>query len=163
MKIRRDHEYVHDLEDVYALFTDAAEIEAKQEALGARGISIEECESFEDGADVRFVRELPADVPGILTKFLQPWNTVRQSERWWCRDDGCYEADLEIEIANVPVTISGTLELEPLEEGCVNHVRMTVDCGIPLVGKTLAEFVGKDCKRLIAEEYQYLTERLESG
>ena len=163
MKIRRDHEYAHDLEAVYALFTDAAEVEAKQEALGARKICIEECELFEDGADVRFVRELPADVPRILTKFLQPWNTVMQSERWWSRDDGRYEADLEIEIANVPVTISGTLELEPLEDGCVNHIRMTVDCGIPLVGKTLAEFVGKDCKRLIAEEYQYLSERLESG
>ena len=40
---------------------------------------------------------------------------------------------------------------------------MTVDCGIPLVGKTLAEFVAKDCKRLIAEEYAYLTERLDSA
>ncbi len=163
MKIRRDHEYAHDLEAVYALFTDADEIEAKQEALGARSICIEECEVYDDGADVRFVRELPADVPRILTKFLQPWNTARQSERWWSKDDGRYEADLEIEIAGVPVTISGSLELEPLENGCVNHIRMTVDCGIPLVGKTLAEFVGKDCKRLIADEYQYLTERLESG
>ncbi|MBT8081613.1 MAG: DUF2505 domain-containing protein [Gammaproteobacteria bacterium] len=163
MKIRRDHEYAHSLEALYALFTDAAEIEAKQEALGARRIRIEECEIYDDGADVRFVRELPADVPGILSKFLQPWNTVTQSEDWRSGDDGRYDAELEIEIANVPVTISGTLELEPLENGCVNHVRMTVDCGIPLVGKTLAEFVGKDCKRLIAEEYVYLTERLDSA
>ena len=163
MKIRRDHEYAHDLEVVYALFIDAAEVEEKQEALGARSISIEECEIYDDGADVRFVRELPADVPGILAKFLQPWNTVTQSEQWRSNDDGGYGADLEIEIANVPVAISGTLELVPLENGCVNHIRMTVDCGIPFVGKTLAEFVGKDCKRLIAEEYQYLTERLESA
>ena len=74
MKIRRDHEYAHSLEAVYALFTDAGEIEAKQEALGARSISIEECEIYDDGADVTFVRELPADVPGMLRKFLQPWN-----------------------------------------------------------------------------------------
>ena len=163
MKIRRDHEYAHSLEAVYALFTDAGEIEAKQEALGARSISVEECEIYEDGADITFVRELPADVPRVLRKFLQPWNTVTQSEQWRSTDDGGYDADLEIDIANVPVTISGTLELEPLEDGCVNHVRMTVDCGIPFVGKTLAEFVAKDCKRLIAEEYAYLTERLDSA
>ena len=163
MKIRRDHEYAHSLEAVYALFTDAGEIEAKQEALGARSISVEECEIYDDGADITFVRELPADVPRVLRKFLQPWNTVTQSEQWRSTDDGGYDADLEIDIANVPVTISGTLELEPLEDGCVNHVRMTVDCGSPFVGKTLAEFVAKDCKRLIAEEYEYLTERLDSA
>ena len=163
MEIRRDHEYAHSFEAVYALFTDAGEIEAKQEALGARSICIEECEVYEDGADVRFVRELPADVPRVLKKFLQPWNTVTQFEQWRSTDDGAYDADLEIEIANVPVTITGTLELEPLEDGCVNHVRMTVDCGIPLVGKTLAEFVAKDCKRILAEEYEYLTERLDSA
>ena len=59
-----------------------------------------------------------------------------------------------------PVTISGTLELEPTKSGCVNHVRMTVDCGIPFVGKTLAEFVAMDCKRLIADEFEYISERL---
>ena len=35
-----------------------------------------------------------------------------------------------------------------------------IGCGIPFVGKTLAEFVAKDCERLVAEEYDYITERL---
>lgn len=163
MKIHEDHEYSHGLEAVYALFTDPGEIEVKQEALGAREIVIEECEIYEDGADVRFVRELPAEVPGILKKFLQPWNTVAQFEQWRSTGDGGYDADLDIDIANVPVTISGTLELQPTEDGCVNHVRITVDCTIPFVGKTLAEFVARDCARLVADEYAYITERLDSG
>jgi len=112
---------------------------------------------------VTFVRELPADVPGILAKFLQPWNTVKQSEQWTCYDDGSYQADLVIDIASVPVNIEGTLELEPLSDGCVNHVRLSIDSGIPFVGKTLADFVAKDCKRLIADEYEYITERLASA
>lgn len=163
MKIRRDHEYAHSTDVVLSMFTDAGEIEAKQQALGARNIRIEECEIYDDGADVRFVRELPADVPGILRKFLQPWNTVEQSEQWRSTEGGGYDADLAIDIANVPVTISGTLELEPVEGGCVNHVRMTVECGIPLVGSTLADFVARDCKRLIRDEYEYLSERLDSA
>lgn len=163
MKIRRDHEYAHGLEAVYAMFTDSGEVQAKHEALGARNISIEECEIYEDGADVRVVRELPAEVPGVLSKFLQPWNSVTQFEQWRGTDDGGYDADLEIDIANVPVTVTGSLYLEPVEGGCVNHVRLTIESSIPFVGKTLAEFVAKDCKRLVADEYQYITRRLAGG
>ncbi len=148
---------------MFALFTDRKAIHAKQEALGARKIRIEKCETSADGAVVSFVRELPADVPGLLSKFLQPWNTVEQTEQWTCYADDVYQAELEIDIAGVPVTIEGTLELEPLGDGCVNHVRMTIDCGIPFVGKTLAEFVAIDCKRLIADEYDYISERLDSA
>ncbi len=162
MKIRRDHEYSDSTDTVFALFTDAKEIKAKQKALGARNIRVEECDRDADGAVVRFVRELPADVPGILSKFLQPWNTVEQSEQWRICDDGVYKADLAIDITNVPVTVSGTLKLEPVDDGCVNHVRMTIDCGIPFVGKTLAEFVAMDCKRIIAEEYAYISDQLSS-
>lgn len=163
MKIRRDHEYAHSTETLFALFTDAKEIEAKQKALGARKIRVEECDSDDDGAVVRFVRELPAEVPGVLSKFLQPWNTVEQSEEWRDCGDGVYEADLEIDIANVPVTIEGTLKLEPADDGCVNHVRLSVDCRIPFVGKTMADFIGKDCKRLIADEFDYITDLLDSA
>ena len=160
MKIRRDHEYAHSTDVVFALFTDRKEIKAKQKALGARNIKVEACEADADSATVSFVRELPAEVPGVLKKFLQPWNTVAQSEEWRRLDDDQYAANLSIDIANVPVTITGTLKLEPLEDGCVNHVRLDVDCGIPFVGKTLVEFVAADCKRLIRNEYEYLRGRL---
>jgi len=160
MRIRENHEYAHGTDALYALFTDIREVEAKMEALGARNIEIEECELYEDGAVVSFVREMSAEVPGILSKFLQPWNTVGQAENWRDCGDGVYEADLDIDIANVPVTITGTLRLEPIDGGCINHVQVTVECGIPFVGKTLAEFVASDCARLIEEEYEYLTERL---
>ena len=66
MKIRRDHEYAHSTDTVFGLFTDAKEIKAKQKALGARKIRVEECERDTDGAVVRFVRELPAEVPAAL-------------------------------------------------------------------------------------------------
>lgn len=160
MKISRDHAYKHGTDALFAQFTDSSEIEARQKALGARKIRVIDCETDSDGATVQFVRELPADVPGILAKFLQPWNTVEQTEQWQVCDDGVFKADLDIDIANVPVTISGTLELKPVDDGCVNEVRLDVECGIPFLGKTLAEFVAKDSKRLIADEYDYITDRL---
>ena len=163
MKIRQDHEYAYDLEAVYAMFTDMEEVAAKHAALGARNFSIEECELYEDGANISFVRELPAEVPGVLARFLQPWNTVEQSEQWRSSDNGGYDAELDIDIAGVPVTVTGTLELEPVEGGCINHVRIDIESGIPFVGGTLAEYVAKDCERLVAEEYDFICERLASG
>ena len=120
-----------------------------------------DCDNDDEGAVVRFVRELPADVPGLLSKFLQPWNRVEQSEEWRICDDDIFEGELDIDIANVPVSVEGTLTLKPTDKGCVNEVRITVECGIPFVGKALAEFVGADCKRLVEEEYEYLTDRLD--
>ena len=75
-----------------------------------------------------------------------------------------YQAEFDIDITGVPVTIdrnAGTAG--PADDGCVNHVRMTIECGIPFVGKTLVEFVAIDCKRLIADEYEYIRERLDSA
>jgi hypothetical protein len=40
---------------------------------------------------------------------------------------------------------------------------MVIDSGIPFVGKTLAEFVATDCKRIVASEYDYIVDRLASG
>ena len=74
MKISADHVYTHSTDAVFALFTDPKEIEAKQKALGARNIEVIDCDGDADWATVRFVRELPAEVPGILSRFLQPWN-----------------------------------------------------------------------------------------
>ena len=107
---------------MFALFTDEQEIMAKQEALGARNIRIEECETYSDGAVATFVRELSAEVPGILSKFLQPWNTVEQAEQWRRLGGGEYEADIAIDVANgCPIV---TVDLGRSSIGCV-HLRLT--------------------------------------
>ncbi len=163
MKISIEHAYVHSADTLFAHFTNVDEIEAKQEALGARNTRVVDCDRDSDGATIRFVREMPADVPGILAKILQPWNSVEQSEQWRICDDGRFESELSIEVANVPVAVCGTLELKPVDDGCVNQIRLDVDCSIPFVGKILAEFVVKDCRRLMAAEYEYITDRLNAA
>lgn len=87
MKFSREHNYSHSTDTVFALFTDAKEIKAKQKALDARKIRVDECE----------------------------------------RD------------------------------------AMVIDSSISFVGKTLAEFVAKDCERFVAREYEYISDRLAPG
>jgi hypothetical protein len=160
MRITENHTYAHSTDTVFFLFTDAKEIEATQKAVGARNIRILDCKRESEGAIVRFVRELPAEVPGLLSRFLKPWNSVEQAQRWRSGDGGRYKADLAIDVANVPITVSGTLELKPVDDGCVNQIRLDVDCSIPLLGKSLAEFAATDCKRIMAAEYKHNTDRL---
>lgn len=163
MKISANHRYLHSTDALYSMFTDSKEIKAKQKALGARKIRVLECKKESDGANVRFVRELPIDVPDLLSRFLQPWNSVEQSERWRSLDGEIFRSELTIDVANVPVTVGGTLKLKPVDDGCVNQVRLTVDCSLPFVGKKLAEFIAADCKSLVAAEYKYITDRLASA
>ena len=163
MKISANHRYSHSTDVLYSMFTDSKEIKAKQKALGARKIRVLDCENESDGAIVRFVRELPAKVPGILSRFLQPWNSVEQSERWRSLNGEIFKSNLTIDIANVPVTVGGTLKLKPVDDGCVNQVRLVIDCSLPFVGNTLAEFVAADCERLVTAEYKYITDRLASA
>ncbi|MGB5333361.1 MAG: DUF2505 domain-containing protein [Woeseiaceae bacterium] len=163
MKISADHRYLHNTDAVYFMFTDPKEIKAKQKALGARKIRVLECERDSGGAIVRFVRELPVEVPDILSRFLQPWNSVEQAEQWRSLDGEIFKSELSIDVANVPVTVGGTLKLKPVDDGCVNQVRLVIDCGLPFVGKTLAEFIAADCKNLVAAEYRYITNRLASA
>lgn len=146
---------------VYATFIDASNIKAKQKALDARKIRVLECDVAPDRASVKFARELPAAVPDVLRRFIQPWNRVEQSEEWRRTEDG-FAAQLAIDIANVPVDVSGTLRLKATQDGCVNEVRIDVSCGIPFVGKTLAQFVAADCERLVAEEYDYIKALLDA-
>ena len=161
MRITAEHRYAHDTPTVLKTFTEASEIRLKQQALGARNIRIDECDVDADCANVRFTRELPATVPSLLQSFIQPWNRVQQSEVWQREADG-FAAQLVIDIAGVPVDVAGSLNLKQVSGGCINEVCIDVLCGIPFIGKALAEFVAADCERLIAEEYDYITERLDA-
>jgi len=160
VRITAKHRYAQGTQAVLATFTDAGEIKAKQKALGARKTRVRECKRTSQGMRVRFVRELPAAVPGVLKRFIQPWNSVEQSETWREIGDDGFAADLAINIANVPVDVSGTLQLKPTGDGCVNVVRIDVSSAIPFLGKTLAQFVAADCKRLVAKEYDYIKQHL---
>ena len=65
--------------------------------------------------------------------------------------------------SNVQIVSLVTRTLVLSELGCGKHVRVTIKCGSPFVGKTLAEFVAKDCECIIAGDYVYISERLEQA
>jgi hypothetical protein len=156
MEVKDVHQYDHNVESVFRFFRDPELVKLKYDGIGSRNVEILDTSEDGDVFTIKIQREVPADVPGILQKFLGAWNKVVQTEHWQTAADGGRTCNLNVDIAGVPVTVTGTMALQPHGEGCVNDVRMKVTCGIPLVGKKLAEFVGGDTKKAMDSEYAYI-------
>ena len=160
MRVEERHEYADSSKAVFALFTDRDEIEAKHRAIGARDIVITECTRSMTQAHVEFRRQMPVSVPAFLKTFLQPWNTVNQVESWSRESGGVFTACVAVDIEGVPVSIHGTLRLQPTDSGCVNEIDFDFGCSVPLVGRKLTKFVADESRRIMQAEYRYLSDRL---
>lgn len=160
MKIKALHQYSKDVDTVFALFHDPDFMQEKYLGIGARNVDVLECSGSAGRYSVKVRREVPADVPSLLKKFLNPWNTLTQSEQWQGAAGGPYRCQIAIEIAGVPVSIAGEMELRSQDSGCVNDVRLEVKCAIPLIGGKLADFVGSDAEKAVQAEYDFIRSRL---
>ncbi len=156
MKIKVLHHYKQDVDAVFSRFHDPDFMQEKYTRIGARNVDVLECSGSDGAYRVKVKRDVPADVPGLFKKFLNPWNTLVQSEQWDGQAGGPWRCQIGIEISGVPVSISGDMELRTQDGGCVNEVRIEVKCGIPLIGGKLADFVGSDAEKAIQAEYEFI-------
>lgn len=160
MEVRDKHSYAQDVDTLFKHFCDATQVQSKHEALGARNINLVKFESTDSTLNVIIEREVPADVPKAMKKFLSDWNQIKQVESWSGTPGEGYHCDISIEISGVPVTIAGTMDLTSEGAGCSNSVCLDISCGIPLVGKKLAELVASQSKTSMREEYEQVKSAL---
>ena len=163
MKIKAVHQYAKDVESVFGLFHDPEFMQTKYVGIGARNVEVLESAGSDGRYAVKVKREVPADVPALLKKFLNPWNSVVQSESWEGKTGGPWRCTFTIDIAGVPVTVKGAMELRAEGSGCVNDVQLEVKCGIPLIGGKLADFVGSDAEKAMQKEYEFIRAHLGQG
>ena len=163
MKIKALHQYNQSVDRVFSLFHDPDFMKEKYAGIGARNIQVVECAGSEGSYRIKVQREVPADVPALLKKFLKPWNTLVQCEQWEGQAGGPYRCKLGIQISGAPVSIGGEMELRTQGDGCVNEVRLDVKCGIPLVGGKLADFVGADAEKAVQAEYEFIRGHLDKS
>ena len=160
MKVTATHRYECSIDELYELFTQKQYYLDKFAACGARNVEIIEAAQTDEGFVVESQREVPADVPGVLKSFLGEWNTLRQSEVWDGEEGDEYYNDFEISAEGVPVDMTGTMNLMPDGDGCVNEVEIDINCAIPLVGKKLAQFVASDTEKTLAAEYAFTQKQI---
>lgn len=156
------HEYDHPVDEVYAAFTDPDFYIAKFEGIGDRGVQVVDDGEDDDGFWVETYREVPADVPGVLRKFLSEWNAMTQTENWSANEDGYYN-QLELISKGVPLDISGEMFLSGDGESSVNRVVMYLKSSVPLLGGQLEKFGAVRTREGLDAEYEFIQGYLAGG
>lgn len=160
MEVKFKHSYKQGVDVVFKGFGTKSILERKFTALGARNISVESCKLTKTALDIKHSREVPVNVPGLLKKFLGEWNAVTQEEHWTGTAGKHYESVMTVSFKGVPVSIKGIMILAGDAKGCTNTVTLTVESGIPLIGRKLADFIGATAADEGQKEYEYLRENL---
>src|SRR5206468_2141475 len=80
-KMQVTHELAGDVDTVFALMTDPDFLQRKFDAGGAKDVHVER-EDTSGGVRVVIRRKVTLDLPGFAAKFIQPTNTVVQTEDW---------------------------------------------------------------------------------
>lgn len=154
MEVKVRHIYDQPVDAVFTKLGNKASVERKYKDLGARNIKVEKCKLTKTSLEIVISREVPANVPPLLKKFIAEWNVAHQEERWTGIAGKSYQGDVKISIKGVPVTITGKMVLASKDKGCVNDVTLTIESGIPLIGKKLAEFVGQNSATELQRQYE---------
>ena len=155
MDIHEKFVFTQPIDSLFKAFGNKAGVEKKYTALGRRNINIESCKLTKDTLNLKVTQETPLDAPAALKKFLGDWTESTQEENWTGTPGKEYKGDLNIKLKGVPCTLVGGYLLYPEGKGSIFEVKLSVSCGIPLIGKKLAEFVGTAAQKQMNAEYEY--------
>ena len=155
MGVESVYTYPAPLERVFPLFSDAAVLAARYEAVGATDVEILECE--DDGTSLRVVsrRTVESAVPDFAARFIQPRNTITQTEEWGALDGPGRSGTWSVEVRGIPVAMAGEISLRNTPGGTEYRVSGRVSVGIPLVGRKLAAFVEEDLRAKLDAEHRH--------
>ncbi len=163
MQLEMTHHYPASVGQVLDAFFDEHHILAKNERLGAREVRVAQSHRDQDVGKLIVERKMTtsAEVPGLLSGFHREWNSVRQEEHWFCKDDGEWHCEFRVRIDHVPAKIQGYMRLQGEGRECTNHVNLTVQCDVPLLGKKIARFLIEDMEHKIDQEHRITRQLLD--
>ena len=156
MDFQLEHAYDADPNDVLAMLTNSEFLRARLAATGALDYQVVECARTTDGG-YRIVTErtVQADSPGFAKKVFKPTNSMRQVEDWQADPDAAPTAAWTIEAKGVPVRTSGTIRLQRVPNGTVQHIAGTIKVSVPLIGGRLERFVFDQARQTIETEHRF--------
>lgn len=154
------HHYKSPLDRIVGFYHDAKKTQEKLSALGARNVRVDQRPSPSKDLELVIKRELPAKPPKAIERFFHPWNEVQQREQWTWVTDHKLLCSVNIKIKGIPCTIESRLDFEDTADGCVNHIETKVQSKVPVLGRFIEEFIVKDAKRYMDEEYQFIQAHL---
>ena len=157
MKVTSSHTYAASPAVVFEAMTTPEVLIEKYTALGHQDVRIMERTESAGAVRVTSKRKVPMEVPGFAKRFLQPLNTVEQTDEWQAPTaKGERHGTWKVSASGVPVSVGGTLHLKAAGKGrTVVEIDGDVSCSIPFVGGKLASFVGADVERTMRGEEEF--------
>ncbi len=120
---------------VYGMITDPAFVERKCSA-GSVAYEVDVVADSRTGSVVATQRTLPdAEVPEFVRRFVGGAVRVNERVEWDLPDaEGGREGRIRVEIAGVPVRLTGQVFLRPFGGGTVYEVEGELKASVPLLG-----------------------------
>ena len=147
--------YAKDMETVFKVLTDKSFLIKKFESTGAKNITIPECAEKNDTFVITRKLDIPANPPGFAKKFVKAMNTVTATDTWRSYDRERKTGEFKIAIKGLPVSITGSLTLNPTKQGCDYIVEFDAKVHIPLIGNKIAKLIENDTRANLEMDYQF--------
>jgi len=149
-------------EEVYALLTDQAFQEAKCEATTVGGPYTAEVRASRSGDRVTTQRELPTDdLPDVARSFVGEKLTIIEIIEWSAAtDDGSRTAVVDMHVKGAPLTLKGTVRLEPSAAGTVEVLDAELKANVPFIGGKIEQAASGPIRTAIDIETRLLREWL---
>ena len=152
-------EYPGTVAQVHDAFCDRDYWQARLAASGADDAILDVFRVGHDGGvDVVTTQVLRADrLPAVVHQFHRGDLHIRRAETWTGLAGDVAEATVASSIHNAPVVLNGEGLLTPLHRRAKLTFRATVEVRIPLVGRKMESFIGKQLMSLLDTEQEFTT------
>jgi hypothetical protein len=130
---------------VFTMLSDEAYVSRKATAMGALEHDASVSDLGGGRTRIRLLRTLPSVVPDFVKPLVGQTIDVEQIEDWEAAlADGARSGDLRARIGGAPVSLSGSMSLQPTDDGTTIHrVAVTVRAKVPFVGGRIEQSIGE--------------------
>ena len=150
------------VEEVHALLIDPAFQEAKCAATTDNGVYTVKVGGGADGHRVHTERQLPSDgLPDMARSFVGDHLTIIEVLDWnGPAADGSRSSLVDIHVKGAPLTVKGTIRLEPQGATTVEVIEADLKANVPLIGGKLERAASEPINAAIRIEIDLLREWL---
>ena len=162
MRLSTREELNGTVQEVHALLTDPAFQEAKCAATTDNGVYTVKVGGGVDGRRVHTERQLPSDsLPDMARSFVGDHLTIIEVLDWSSPGpDGSRSSLVDIHIKGAPLTLKGTVRLEPSGSKTIEVIEAQLKANVPLIGGKLERAAADPINAAIRIEIELLREWL---
>ena len=151
-----------DPEAALALLSDPAYVEEVAVGTGGQDVEVSVTPTTDAGAVIVSARSLPAEVPSYAKPLVGDQVRLTETRTFGpAAADGSRDGTLAVGFGSAPVSISGTLRLQPGGLGTEVLVELSVKASVPFVGGKIEKFCAEQIERALAKEEQIIDSRLD--